>query len=43
MTIISLPFSWAVATVVRRTDEVRIEIIQRIFHDMGFEEPARSG
>lgn len=28
-----------VAKVVRRIDDVRIETIQRIFHDMGFEEP----
>jgi AcrR family transcriptional regulator len=28
-----------VATVVRRIDDERIEIIQRIFHDMGYEEP----
>jgi AcrR family transcriptional regulator len=28
-----------VATLVRRVDDVRIETIQRIFHDMGFEEP----
>jgi AcrR family transcriptional regulator len=28
-----------VATVVRRIDDVRIEIIRRIFHDMGCEEP----
>jgi AcrR family transcriptional regulator len=28
-----------VATVVRRIDDVRIEIIRRIFHDMGYEEP----
>ncbi len=28
-----------VATVVRRVDNVRIKIIQRIFHDMGYGEP----
>lgn len=28
-----------VATIVRRVDDARIEIIQRIFHDMGYEEP----
>jgi AcrR family transcriptional regulator len=28
-----------VATVVRRVDDVRIKIIQRIFHDMGYDEP----
>jgi AcrR family transcriptional regulator len=28
-----------VATVVRRTDDARIEIIQRMFHSMGYEEP----
>jgi AcrR family transcriptional regulator len=28
-----------VATIVRRVDEMRIEIIQRIFHDLGIEEP----
>jgi AcrR family transcriptional regulator len=28
-----------IAKVVRRVDDVRIEIIQRIFHDMGYEEP----
>ena len=28
-----------VATLVRRVDDLRIEIIQRIFHDMGYGEP----
>jgi AcrR family transcriptional regulator len=28
-----------VATIVRRVDDARIAIIQRIFHDMGYEEP----
>jgi AcrR family transcriptional regulator len=28
-----------VATVVRRTDDARIEIIQRMFHGMGYKEP----
>jgi AcrR family transcriptional regulator len=28
-----------VATVVRRVDDARIEIIQRIFHDMGYDDP----